>query len=176
MDSCVVTLEANLSSPSAEKSPNFLIRQIKRNKSIINSESKSEVPKRSLYRSQKISRSNTRYKRTNAGIPSNLQPSIICRFPCRFDVINTTSAPHDWYASLISFITSGRPPTTKWCMQQSMQNNLSIIPRFLESHSVMRSGPKFRLMRDDMVGPNVFSWSEPIQIRYLDESLSTYEQ
>ena len=40
----------------------------------------------------------------------------------------------------------------------------------------MRSGPKFRLMRDDIVGPNVFSWSEPIQIRYLDGSLSTYEQ
>jgi hypothetical protein len=32
---------------------------------------------------------------------------------------------------------------------------------------VTRSGPKFLLIRPDIVGPKVFTWSEPIQIRYL---------
>lgn len=38
-------------------------------------------------------------------------------------------------------------------------------PRFFESHSIIRSGSMCLWMRPVIVGPNVFSWSEPIQMR-----------
>ncbi len=48
--------------------------------------------------------------RTKAGMPAALQPSMISLLPAQFEVMKTTSAPHESYASLTSFITSGRPP------------------------------------------------------------------
>ena len=41
------------------------------------------------------------------------------------------------------------------------------VPRALESHRQHRSLPRCLWMRLEIVGPNVFSWSEPIQMRYL---------
>jgi hypothetical protein len=52
------------------------------------------------------------------------------------------------YASLTSFITSGRPPRARL------------------SHRQSRSGPRLSWIRREIVGPNVFSWSDPIQMRY----------
>lgn len=57
------------------------------------------------------------------------------------------SAFHDLYTSLRIFIVSGRPP------------------RALESQSSNRSGSTCRWMSPLMVGPNVFSWSEPVFAR-----------
>lgn len=90
-------------------------------------------------------------KHTNvpkAGMPSSLHPSIIPAFPPLFDVMNTTSGPHDVYTSLINFITSGR------------------FPRSFESQSVYCVAGRLTPISVEIVGPNVFSWSEPIQMRY----------
>lgn len=57
------------------------------------------------------------------------------------------SAFHDLYTSFRIFIVSGRPP------------------RALESQSSNRSGSTCRWMSPLMVGPNVFSWSEPVFAR-----------
>ena len=40
-------------------------------------------------------------------------------------------------------------------------------PRAFESHKHIRSGSMCLWMRPEMVGPKVFSWSDPIQMRYL---------
>lgn len=41
------------------------------------------------------------------------------------------------------------------------------LPLAFESQSVTREGSSFLWIRLEIVGPNVFSWSEPIQMRYL---------
>lgn len=60
-----------------------------------------------------------------------------------------TSAPKLCHVSFSSCTESGLPP------------------RFFESHRIMRSGSMLSWMRRDIVGPNVLSWSEPIQMRNL---------
>jgi hypothetical protein len=61
--------------------------------------------------------------------------------------MNMTSAPNLVHVSFKSSIESGRPP------------------RFFESQRIIRSGSMCFLIRPVMVGPKVFSWSDPIQIR-----------
>lgn len=71
---------------------------------------------------------------TNAGMPASLQPSIISLLPARFEVIKTTSAFQDTYASFINFITSGRPPcdTDEIRTKNDLQEH---VPRCFESQS-----------------------------------------
>ena len=66
---------------------------------------------------------------TNAGMPASLQPSIISWLPARFEVIKTTSAFQDMYASFISFITSGRPPcdTDEIRTKMIFRNNMYLV-------------------------------------------------
>jgi hypothetical protein len=79
--------------------------------------------------------------------PSLRHPCIISSFPVAFDVMKTTSAPNRVHVSRSNAMVSGRPP------------------RFFESQSIMRSGSMCFLIRFVMVGPKVFSWSDPIQMR-----------
>ena len=58
-----------------------------------------------------------------------------------------TSAPKLSHTSLRSFTVSGRPPL------------------FFESQRIIRSGSILLWISPVIVGPKVFSWSEPIQIR-----------
>ena len=86
------------------------------------------------------------YSASRIDVPSR-HPCIISSLPWRLEVIKMTSAPKLCQVSLRSLTLSGRPP------------------RFLESQRIMRSGSMYFVMRPVMVGPNVFSWSDPIQIR-----------
>ena len=81
------------------------------------------------------------------------QPCIISSLPCMFEVMKITSAPKLFHVSLRSCMVSGRPP------------------RFFESQRIILSGSMCLWTRPDIVGPKVFSWSEPIQMRNLEEQL-----
>lgn len=81
-------------------------------------------------------------------------PCIISSFPFMLDVMKMTSAPKLFQVSLRSCIVSGRPP------------------RSLVSHSIIRSGSMLSWMSREIVDPNVFSWSEPIQMRNLERTIN----
>lgn len=97
---------------------------------------------------KKGKRNKEEIRRTKAGMPACLHPSISSALPWKFDVMKTTSALKLLYASFTSFSVSGLPPLC------------------LESQRVIRSGSMPFLISPEIVGPNVFSWSEPIQMRY----------
>src|SRR3569833_2260337 len=78
------------------------------------------------------------------------QPCIISSLPCMLEVMKMTSAPQLSQVSFRSFTVSGRPP------------------RFFESQRIIRSGSMCFCIRPAIVGPNVLSWSDPIQIKNLD--------
>lgn len=86
------------------------------------------------------------------------QPCIISSLPCLFEVIKMTSAPKLSYVSFRSCTVSGRPP------------------RFFESQRIILSGSMLLWIRPEMVGPNVFSWSEPIQMRNLEAGQKLIKQ
>ena len=96
-----------------------------------------------LYSSQRTS---THLAHQSVYIPAR-HPCIISSFPCILLVMKITSALQETHVSFNNFIVSGRPP------------------RFLLSHSIMRSGSILLCISADTVGPNVRSWSDPIQIR-----------
>lgn len=78
------------------------------------------------------------------------QPCIISSLPCLLEVMKMTSAPKLVHVSLRSCMLSGLPP------------------RFFVSHKIILSGSMCLWMRPVIVGPKVFSWSEPIHIRNLE--------
>lgn len=77
------------------------------------------------------------------------QPCIISSLPFMLEVMKMTSAPKLSHVSLSSCTVFGRPP------------------RFFESQRIILSGSILLWIRPAIVGPKVFSWSEPIQIRNL---------
>lgn len=81
-------------------------------------------------------------------------PCIISSFPFMLDVMKITSAPKLFQVSFRSCIVSGRPP------------------RSFVSHSIIRSGSMLSWMSREIVDPNVFIWSEPIQMRNLGWTVS----